>query len=91
MILALNEYDTAKDAAARKATLDKVVGVCNYFNEMRSSLEAVYSETRFMQQPEGFIADMNHHNHLSSKTENSDWLYLYEIPMIKKVLQWVKQ
>lgn len=91
LILALNEYDTAKDAAARKATLDKVVGVCNYFNEMRSSLEAVYSETRFMQQPEGFIADMNHHNHLSSKTENSDWLYLYEIPMIKKVLQWVNQ
>lgn len=88
LILALNEYDTAKDAAVRKAALDNVVGVCNYFKEMRSNLEAVYSETRFMQQPEGFIADMNHHNHLSSKTENSDWLYLYEIPMIKKVLQW---
>ena len=91
LILALNEYDTAKEAVARKAALDKVVGVCNYFKEMRSNLEAVYSETRFMQQPEGFIADMNHHNHLSSKTENSDWLYLYEIPMIKKVLQWADQ
>ena len=91
LILALNEYDTAKEAVARKAALDKVVGVCNYFKEMRSNLEAVYSETRFMQQPEGFIADMNHHNHLSSKTENSDWLYLYEIPMIKKVLQWANQ
>lgn len=91
LILALNEYDTAKDAAARKAALDKVVGICNNFKEMRSNLEAVYSETRFMQQPEGFIADMNHHNHLSSKTENSDWLYLYEIPMIKKVLQWANQ
>lgn len=91
LILALNEYDTAKDAAALKAALDKVVGICNNFKEMRSNLEAVYSETRFMQQPEGFIADMNHHNHLSSKTENSDWLYLYEIPMIKKVLQWANQ
>lgn len=91
LILALHAYDTAKDAAARKAALDNVVGVCGYFKEMRSNLEAVYSETRFMQQPEGFIADMNHHNHLSSKTENSDWLYLYEIPMIKKVLQWVGQ
>lgn len=91
LILALNEYDTAKEAAVRKAALDKVVGVCNYFKEMRLNLEAVYSETRFMQQPEGFIADMNHHNHLSSKTENSDWLYLYEIPMIKKVLQWANQ
>lgn len=91
LILALNEYDTAKEAVARKAALDKVVGVCNYFKEMRLNLEAVYSETRFMQQPEGFIADMNHHNHLSSKTENSDWLYLYEIPMIKKVFQWANQ
>lgn len=91
LILALHEFDTAKDASARKAALDKVVRVGNYFKVMRSELEAVYSQTRFMQQPEGFIADMNHHNHLSSKTNNSDWLYLYEIPMVKKVLQWAGQ
>lgn len=90
LILALTEYDTAKDNLGRQAALDKVVGVCKYFKKMRTNLEAVYSKTRFMQQPEGFIADMNHHNHLAAKTDNSDWLYLYEIPMIKKVLQWAK-
>ena len=91
LILALNEYDTAKDEAGRRAAQVKVREVCDYFKVMRKNLESVYSETRFMQQPEGFIADMNHHNHLASKTDNSDWLYLYEIPMVKKVLQWIKE
>lgn len=90
LILALNAYDTAKDDAARKAALEKVAEVCRYFDVMRSNLESVYSETRFMEQPEGFIPDMNHHNHLASKTNNSNWWYYYEIPMVKKVHAWMK-
>jgi hypothetical protein len=43
-----------------------------------------------MEQPEGFISDLNHHNHLASKTNNSDWWYYYEIPMVKKVRAWMK-
>lgn len=89
LILALDEYDTAKDEAARKTAQDKIREVCDYFKVMRQNLEAVYSETRFMQQPEGFVADMNHHNHLASLTESSDWLYLYEIPMVKAVRAWL--
>lgn len=89
LILALDEYDTAKDEAARKTAQDKIREVCDYFKVMRQHLEAVYSETRFMQQPEGFVADMNHHNHLASLTESSDWLYLYEIPMVKAVRAWL--
>ena len=90
LILALNAYDTAKDDAAREAALEKVAEVCSYFDGMRSNLESVYSETRFMEQPEGFISDLNHHNHLASKTNNSDWWYYYEIPMVKKVRAWMK-
>ena len=82
--------DTAKDDAAREAALEKVAEVCSYFDVMRSNLESVYSETRFMEQPEGFISDLNHHNHLASKTNNSDWWYYYEIPMVKKVRAWMK-
>ena len=90
LILALNAYDTAKDDAAREAALEKVAEVCSYFDVMRSNLESVYSETRFMEQPEGFISDLNHHNHLASKTNNSDWWYYSEIPMVKKVRAWMK-
>lgn len=90
LILALNAYDTAKDEAARKIALSEVAEVCDYFDAMRANLELVYSETRFMQQPEGFVSDLNHHNHLSSKTNNSDWWYYYEIPMVRKVRAWMK-
>ena len=90
LILALNAYDTAKDEAARKIALSEIAEVCDYFDVMRANLESVYSETRFMQQPEGFVSDLNHHNHLSSKTNNSDWWYYYEIPMVRNVRAWMK-
>lgn len=91
LILALHAFDITQDDVSRQQSKEKIVEVCNYFTAMRTNLEAVYSVTRFMQQPEGFIADMNHHNHLASKTNNSDWLYLYEIPMVNKVKNWLKQ
>lgn len=90
LILALNDYDTAKDETARRDALETVAEVCDYFDVMRADLESAYSEIRFMQQPEGFISDLNHHNHLASKTNNSDWWYYYEIPMIRKVRAWMK-
>lgn len=90
LILALHAYDTAADAEARQAALTEVARVCDAFTEMRTKLEAVYSRTRFMYDPEGYISDMNHHNHLSAKTNSSDWLYLYEIPMIRKVRRWMQ-
>lgn len=90
LILALDSYDTATDEAARKAALEEVAAVCDYFEVMRARLESVYSETRFMEQPEGFISDMNHHNHLASKTNNSDWWFYYELPMVRKVRAWMK-
>lgn len=91
LILALNEYDLAKDEASRREAQAKVAEACDYFASMRANLESVYSVTRFMQQPEGFIEDMNHHNHLASKTSNSDWMYLYEIPMVNAVKKWLKE
>lgn len=89
LILVLHAYDMASDDAQRKVALQKVSEVCDYFSTMRTHLESVYSKTRFMQNPEGYIADMNHHNHLSAKTDSSDWLYLYEIPMTNKVKKWL--
>lgn len=90
LILALHEYDTASDDALKEKALKKVYEVCYYFENMRTNLEEVYSKTRFMQNPDGYIADFNHHHHLSAKTNNSDWMYLYEIPMIKKTLHWIE-
>jgi hypothetical protein len=89
LILSLHAYDMAATEAERCATKKEIQCVLDAFSTMRNELEAVYSEVRFMQRPEGFISDLNHHSHLAAKTNNSDWLYIYELPMIKQISQWL--
>lgn len=57
---------------------------------MRAEMENVYSQTPFMNNPEGYIAEHNHQNHLAAKSNNSDWLFYYELPMVGKVLKWME-
>ena len=90
LLLALQAYDEAQGEANRQEALRNIADVCEDFETMRTHFLSVYSQTRFMEQPEGYIADLNHHNHLASKTNNSDWWFYYEIPMIKKVRSWLK-
>lgn len=90
LLLTLAKFDKADNASDRKNTLIELEALCDNFNTMRTNLERVYSETRFMQNPEGYIADHNHHSHLSALTNNSDWMYLYEIPMVKKIREWIE-
>lgn len=89
LILALYTYDTATREKDKQTALQQISEICDYFQTMRTHLEETYSQTRFMQQPEGYIADQNHHNHLAAKTNNSDWWYYYEIPMVRKTQAWV--
>lgn len=89
LLLALHAFDTATTENGRQTALQQISEVCDYFHAMRTRLEETYSHTRFMQQPEGYITDQNHHNHLAAKTNNSDWWYYYEIPMIRRTQAWV--
>lgn len=91
LLLSLEMYDKAQNETERIEAVDKVQKVCHYFRKMRTQLESVYSQTRFMSNPDGYIADQNHHHHLSSLTNNSDWMYLYELPMVKKVESWIEK
>lgn len=91
LLLALENYDKAQTEVERKEAKKKLQTVCSSFKEMRSQFEHVYSRTRFMQQPEGYIKDMNHAKHLSDITSNSDWWFLFELPMFQKVSEWLKQ
>lgn len=90
LLLALEKYDKAENDAERNTATVELNKLCRDFSTMRKKLESVYSQTRFMQNPEGYIADHNHHYHLSALSNNSDWMYLYEIPMVKKVQAWLK-
>lgn len=88
---ALAVYDSAKNGGERQQALMKIKEIVESFSEMRSELLSVYSKTRFMESPEGYVADHNHHHHLSAMTHNSDWIFLYEIPMVAKVKKWLEE
>lgn len=89
LLLALYHYDQAKDDQQLKQAAMQLKDICHSLSHLQKSLEEVYSETRFMEQPEGYVEDMNHHNHLSVKSLNSDWIFLYELPMVTKILNWL--
>lgn len=89
LLLALYHYDQAKDDQQLKQAAMQLKDICHSLPHLQKSLEEVYSETRFMEQPEGYVEDMNHHNHLSVKSLNSDWIFLYELPMVTKILNWL--
>lgn len=90
LLLALEAFDKAKDKEEYREALTQIEMLCSYFKKMRFHLEEIYSQTRFMQNPNGYVADQNHHHHLSSLTNSSDWMYLYEIPMVQKIEKWLK-
>ena len=90
LLLALEAFDKAKDKEEYREALTQIEMLCSYFKKMRFHLEEIYSQTRFMQNPDGYVADQNHHHHLSSLTNSSDWMYLYEIPMVQKIEKWLK-
>ena len=88
LIYALHEYDTAP-ADQKTAKLNTVRDICEDFSVMRKNFEEVYSQVRFMENPPGYIGDSKYHHHLGGQTDNSDWWFLYEKPMVAKTLQWL--
>ncbi len=89
LLLALHAYDMAVSEKDREEAFQQIASAIAYFDTMRTRLEQVYSETRFMQNPQGYVLDMNKHRHLAAKTNNSDWIYLYELAMIDKIKDWL--
>lgn len=91
VLLALNDYDSSTTTSSRQDAIKKVEEVCINFEVMREKLLQTYSKTRFMEQPEGYVPDSNAHNHLSAKTMNSDWVFYYELPMVKAMREWLQE
>lgn len=88
LLLALARYDEATDGVEKEQLLQEVVSLCKQFDDLKANLESEYSRTRFLEQPEGYVADLNHHNHLSAKTMDFDWMYLYELAFINRIYEY---
>lgn len=85
LLKALESYDKATDDAALQKAKRKISDVCSDFDRTKSDLIATYGKTRFMEQPNGYIADHNHHKHLAALTPDAQWLFLYENALIKEL------
>lgn len=89
-LLLLEKYDSAP-LANREPAKKNLSDFVDSFNEVRTNFETVFSKTRMMANPEGYILDQNLHHHLANGTNNSDWMFVYELAMNKKVADWLSQ
>lgn len=91
ILLALAKYDKANDEFEKKQAIEELHNICISFYSMRSCLESVYSKTRFMSMPDGYIAGSNHSKNIAARSYNNDWMFLYELPMVKLIEKWLNK
>lgn len=88
LLLLLADYDQA--AAADKAEKKrKVADYIAAFAAIRANYERVFSKTRFLSNPDGYILDQNNDHMLANGTNTSDWMHVYELAFNDKVRKWL--
>lgn len=90
LLLAIADYDRASTTVEKQKARQQLERVCDEFQPMRDQLERVYSRSRFLVQPNGFINESNFHNHIAAMTRNFDWMFYYEKPMVEQVRKWLE-
>jgi hypothetical protein len=88
VLLLLEKYDKAT-ASNKKQIAGEIANYVESFQNLRKQFEAVFSKTRMLSNPEGYQLDSNLHDHLANGTNNTDWMFMYEIPFNKKVREWL--
>jgi hypothetical protein len=89
LLLLFKKYDNAFSASDRRDAKDDIKRYVTNFNTIRNNYEQVFSKTRIMANPDNYIADQNQHDHLANGTNNSNWMYVYELAMNSKINDWI--
>ena len=84
MLLALQSYDLAHEDQ-NQTLLDKIQQLPEEFKVLRKEFERVYSISRVLEKPDGYLLDQDHHVHLANQTISFDWQFLAEILFLKKL------
>ena len=61
----------------------------DHFTELRDSFDRVYSQTRMLKNPEGYVYGSNARSHWADIGNNKDWQFLIERQMNDKVTEWL--
>ena len=81
LLLKLEKYDLARSASEKKQAANDVKAFAQSFAGIRKSYENISTRTRVLHNPPDYVADQNHHHHLANGTNNSDWMYVYELAL----------
>jgi hypothetical protein len=87
LLLSLEQYDRATNAAQKKRAAKNVRELVNHFATIRKNFENAFTKTRILHNPPGYLPDQNHHGHLANGTNNSDWMYVFELALNEKIRQ----
>ncbi|MCE5347674.1 MAG: beta-N-acetylhexosaminidase [Bacteroidales bacterium] len=90
LLLFLDKYDRASSADKKTKARFELLSYIDKFIDIRKAYEDVFSETRFLKNPDGYILDQNLDFMLANGTNNSDWMYLYELKMNNMIKQLLK-
>lgn len=89
LLLLLDNYDKVPSAEKGPAR-EEVMKYVSSFAELRKQYEDVFSQTRFIANPEGYILDQNNDPMLANGTNNSDWMHVFELAINKRIKEWDK-
>ena len=89
LLLLLEKYDNSSTPSARQLARNQVNDYVNKFSEIRRKFEDIFSRTRILNNPIGYILDQNRHGHLANASNTSDWMYVYELAMNRKIYSWL--
>ena len=81
----LNAFDVAQTDTEEAAALETLNEMKAEFNLVKAKFEEVYSQTRILNKPEGYILDQDHHRHPANQTVNFDWQFTSELMLLQKI------
>ena len=84
MLLTLQSYDQSHENQ-KQDLFNEVKRLPEEFKVLRKEFERVYSKSRVLKKPEGYILDQDHHVHLANQTVSFDWQFLAELLFLEKL------
>jgi len=88
LLLLLGQYDAAPLGGKKEIGL-QIKKLVSDFDGLRLRFENVYGKTRILGNPSGYQLDSNFHHHLANGTNNTDWMFVCELAMNKRIIDWL--
>ncbi len=89
LLLLLEKYDKVTSLSKKKIIRKQLQEYVSGFQQKRKEFEEVFTQTRVLNNPTDYLPDQNHHAHLANGTNNSDWMYVYELAMNDSIKKWL--